>query len=110
MTRAVTAGQDAGGIAYLAAMAAATLASELRGRRPARPPARTALRPRSGLLLLAAAAGGRDPRVRARRGDRRSAGRPHAARVIWYRRPSTPSGVASRPPFAVIAPHCTQLV
>jgi len=51
-------------------MAAATLASELRGRRPARPPARTALRPRSGLLLLAAAAGGRDPRVRARRGDR----------------------------------------
>ncbi len=32
------------------------------------------------------------------------------AQVIWYNGPSPPSGVVSRPPLAVIAPHCTQLV
>jgi hypothetical protein len=30
--------------------------------------------------------------------------------VFWYSGPSPPSGVVSRPPFAVIAPHCTQFV
>src|SRR4051794_33747024 len=30
--------------------------------------------------------------------------------VIWYSGPSPPSGVVSRPPLAVIAPHCTQFV
>ena len=29
---------------------------------------------------------------------------------FWYSGPSPPSGVVRRPPFAVIAPHCTQLV
>ena len=28
--------------------------------------------------------------------------------VIWYIGPSPPSGGVSRPPLAVIAPHCTQ--
>src|SRR3954451_15480221 len=35
---------------------------------------------------------------------------PGAGQVIWYSGPSPPSGVVSRPPFAVIAPHCTQFV
>ena len=30
--------------------------------------------------------------------------------VIWYSGPSPPSGGVRRPPLAVIAPHCTQLV
>src|SRR3954469_3084928 len=30
--------------------------------------------------------------------------------VIWYSGPSPPSGVVRRPPLAVMAPHCTQLV
>ena len=30
--------------------------------------------------------------------------------VSWYSGPSPPSGGVSRPPLAVIAPHCTQLV
>ena len=28
--------------------------------------------------------------------------------VTWYSGPSPPSGGVSRPPLAVIAPHCTQ--
>jgi hypothetical protein len=32
------------------------------------------------------------------------------AYVIWYSGPSPPSGVVSRPPLAVIAPHWTQFV
>ena len=30
--------------------------------------------------------------------------------VTWYSGPSPPSGGVSRPPLAVIAPHCTQFV
>jgi hypothetical protein len=36
--------------------------------------------------------------------------RVEGAQVIWYKGPSPPSGVVSRPPLAVIAPHWTQLV
>src|SRR6185312_8050791 len=32
------------------------------------------------------------------------------SQVIWYSGPSPPSGGVRRPPFAVIAPHCKQLV
>jgi uncharacterized protein YggT (Ycf19 family) len=47
--------------------------------------------------------------LRSRRAARRRDRRP-AGQVIWYSGPSPPSGVVSRPPFAVIAPHCTQFV
>jgi hypothetical protein len=62
--------------------------------------------PRPGIALRGGGAAGPTHPAHEGRGDHEQ----NEAQVFWYSGPSPPSGVVNRPPFAVIAPHWTQLV